>query len=392
MDNDQSNPDYYKDVLRQVLSQSRSNIGFLLGAGCPAAIKDKDGMPLIPAVDNLTTLVCDEVPAILKPVMTLIQEPLAAKLGRSANIEELLTRLRTLMEVFTEDTKPKASEIQALESYMCSRIAETVSVPLPPEGGSPFHALAHWIRQVERPNPVELFTTNYDLLIEQALEETYTPFFDGFVGSTNAFFDIDIVEASTFPSEWTRLWKLHGSINWRSINGNRFTRTSNNEASGTVVIYPSHLKYDQSRKLPFLVMLDRLISFLKKKPCDLFTIGYSFRDEHINALLIDGLARNLSSRVFALMYSDLESYPEATAIAKQRSNLILLGKNGATINRTILRWHPSALVQDNAAEDTIPEFTLGNFVKFGEFLEALTGVRLPETTHTNKAKQHEEAP
>lgn len=36
-----------------------------------------------------------------------------------------------------------------------------------------------WISGTGREHPVEIFTTNYDLLFEQALERTHVPFFDG---------------------------------------------------------------------------------------------------------------------------------------------------------------------------------------------------------------------
>ncbi len=36
-------------------------------------------------------------------------------------------------------------------------------------------------------SPIELFTTNYDLLLEEALEDEEIPYFDGFVGSKKSF-------------------------------------------------------------------------------------------------------------------------------------------------------------------------------------------------------------
>ncbi len=61
---------------------------------------------------------------------------------------------------------------------------------------------------------MEIFTTNYDLLFEQALERTRVPFFDGFSGASEPFFDPSSVASNDLPARWTRLWKLHGSLGW----------------------------------------------------------------------------------------------------------------------------------------------------------------------------------
>lgn len=72
------------------------------------------------------------------------------------------------------------------------------------------------------------------------------------------------------PARWTRLWKLHGSINWEkneeTVNGNKVTRVvrvTREAAAGKVMIFPSHLKFEQSRRMPYLAMLDRLRAFFE---------------------------------------------------------------------------------------------------------------------------------
>ena len=52
----------------------------------------------------------------------------------------------------------------------------------------PHHSLARWISRIDRKVPVELFTTNYDTLIERSLEDERVAVFDGFVGSRRPFF------------------------------------------------------------------------------------------------------------------------------------------------------------------------------------------------------------
>ena len=70
------------------------------------------------------------------------------------------------------------------------------------------------------------------------------------------------------------------------------------------LIYPSHLKYEQSRKMPYLALIDHLSDFLKKDPALLITCGYSFNDEHLNSSLLNALKSNPSSTIIALLFGD----------------------------------------------------------------------------------------
>lgn len=89
---------------------------------------------------------------------------------------------------------------------------------------APHIIFSNWLfrNQASRYSPIEIFTTNYDLLIELALEYKRIPYFDGFVGSINPFLIPECIEAGNIkndqssykPYSWIRLWKLHGSINW----------------------------------------------------------------------------------------------------------------------------------------------------------------------------------
>jgi hypothetical protein len=107
-----------------------------------------------------------------------------------------------------------------------------------------------------------VFTVNYDLLIETALEKLGVAYFDGFVGALHARFRTDLVEATSADSEaWLpsflmRLWKLHGSVNWAWETPGRadVVRLGSAVATGEVAaIYPSDTKYDESRAVSHLL-------------------------------------------------------------------------------------------------------------------------------------------
>jgi hypothetical protein len=195
------------------------------------------------------------------------------------------------------------------------------------------------------------------------------------------------------PNRWARLWKIHGSINWRLERGNTLTR-GEKEPQGEErrVIHPSHLKYVESRKMPYLAMLDRLSSFLSSTTPVLVTCGYSFGDEHLNEVIIQGLQGNPNATVFALLYSSLDKHEKALKLAQTRGNLSLLARDAAIINTRRAKWirvkKPNLtgesrelqqlgiewkLEKDNDLEYHQTCFTLGDFSYFGNFLEDLIG-------------------
>ena len=275
-----------------------------------------------------------------------------------------------------------------MDNAICTEIVDAVRKELP-TSDTAYHKLSAWINAVQREFPVEIFTTNYDLLIEQALESYRVPYFDGFVGSNHPFFDSYSIEENILPPKWARLWKLHGSINWFQSSKNGITRriAQPNEPDLCRVIHPSHLKYDESRKMPYLAMIDRLKNFIKQPHSVLITCGYSFRDEHINAVLSEGLHSNSTAIIFALLHSNLEKYPPAINIANSYSNFNLLGKNAAIIGMKQRVWaektesdFAESGVITKSAENSITDplfcqvvLSLGNFNQFGSQLEEIMG-------------------
>ena len=213
--------------LRQTLSQDKKPVGFFISAGCPLAVSmPEDKSPLIPDVAGLTkyvkekidkeTSVADGAPRSLADAYTqLIGEVI--KTGKeNPNIEDILSFLRGMMQISKGATNIRGfseSELEQLEKIVCRKIAEKLNVNLP-DNKTPYHKLAKWVNNIERDTPIEIFTTNYDLLLEEAFEALKVPYFDGFVGTRFPFFDLRAVEDGLIPNHWTRLWKIHGSINW----------------------------------------------------------------------------------------------------------------------------------------------------------------------------------
>jgi hypothetical protein len=155
-----------------------------------------------------------------------------------------------------------------------------------------------------------LFTLNYDTLIEKAADAEGAVLVDGFVGTLRRIFrpesyDLDFY----FPAQTTEgrvhrfdralhLYKLHGSITWHRCaadweNPYGLYATFYNQdvpEEDDVQIYPSPLKYGQTLGLPYSELFRRFGSAIAQPQSVLFAIGYGFGDEHVNAIIRQALA------------------------------------------------------------------------------------------------------
>jgi len=201
--------------IQQVLSSDKRRVAFFLGAGCPVSIKSLDENILIPDVAGLTTKVCEQLSKseAHKENFKRVIQRLANSNISTPNIEEILTLIRSLSEVAAGGAIDSLTfnTLNELDAEICKITTDIVRARLPNDK-TPYHKLVTWIGGIRRSHAVEIFTTNYDLLMEQALEERRVPYFDGFVGSDCTFFDLSSIEQDELPSRWARLWKVHGSI------------------------------------------------------------------------------------------------------------------------------------------------------------------------------------
>ncbi|MDT4737251.1 SIR2 family protein [Bradyrhizobium sp. WYCCWR 12699] len=402
------------ESLRNHLTQPEANIAFLLGAGTSCAVRipvttigaaeQQQGEPktrsLIPNVAELTEI-------CVKEIRKLDPDGEAKRFGlaydaiekeikpphRAANIEDILSCVRRkLHAIGATDTLSGLSsdDLGRLEKVIRATIAAQVNPdPTSFPAKLPHEDFVRWIARMPRSQPIEIFTTNYDILVETALEAERVPAFDGFVGCNRPFFSHDSLtrpESAPGPA-WTRLWKIHGSINWRldTIGGRqRVVRTEpHNEGE---MILPSHHKYDESRKQPYTALLDRLTRVLERDDAILFVCGYSFSDDHINAIIFDALEAKRRPHVVAMQYAEVEAGSVLADRASRYLNLMALGPRTAHIGGRHGGWRlgelrgashiARAFDLDAAPEGEQPTgdgtFRLGDFARFAEFLGALT--------------------
>jgi hypothetical protein len=248
-----------------------------------------------------------------------------------------------------------------------------------------------WLNILNREYCKEVFTTNYDLIIEKSLEASRIPYFDGFVGAYEPFFWQESVEQSAgrddMTRNWIRLWKIHGSLSWfwkqdsadaaqKIIRVGKFDKTSATDRE--LVIYPSKEKYDSSRRQPFIAYFDRLKSFLLTGELLFLFTGYSFSDQHINDIVFNCLRQN--NRLFCIIFCFKDSEVEALhkLTASSYMNLNVFGPKKAIVNGTLADWQFTKPEKDTEKFDSYwneatSEFKLGDFNQLVHFLITYSG-------------------
>lgn len=381
---------------RDHLARHDKPIAFLFGAGTSCAIRISAGSttePLIPAVVGLTALAKNDACALGEKYAAAweIVEQGCRDNNQAPNIENILSRLRMMMSAIGKTDTLAGLErggIQSLEETVRKSIAKAVTPDLSLVVNFPHRKFARWLAKTSRKNPVEVFTLNYDVLIEHALEIERIPAFDGFVGSYEPFFHPDSlrrIEAAP-GSNWTRLWKMHGSVTWRRTEADGRSRVvrGSPDARGEM-IYPSSQKYDESRQQPYSAFTDRLTRFLEQDDALLVVAGFSFGDEHINNLIFAALESRPRTHVYALQFDELSSETDLMQRAAQRPNMIVISPKTGTIGGRQLMWSPVECptfmnavfeLQEDAPAGGEPaksgNVKIGDFACFCDFLESMT--------------------
>ncbi len=155
---------------------------------------------------------------------------------------------------------------------------------------------------------LNLFTTNYDRLIEYGCDLAGLWVVDRFVGALTPIFrasrlNIDlhynppgIRGEPRYLEGVIRLFKLHGSIDWRLKRkdirryGITFGASSNhpdipNEPLDSVMIYPNAAKDMETAEYPYAELFRDFVAAICRPNSVLVTYGYGFGDAHINRVV-----------------------------------------------------------------------------------------------------------
>lgn len=153
---------------------------------------------------------------------------------------------------------------------------------------------------------MNIITTNYDTLIEDAAESMKWTVFDGFSFSRSPQFDSDMFNWSLvkdvpnvktheniFKKNVINLLKIHGSLTWeRSEKDEHIIRKPKVVVRKPIMVFPSSDKYAQSYQEPYFDLFNKFQNMLQKRNTLLLTIGFSFADNHIARMVLNAIKSN----------------------------------------------------------------------------------------------------
>lgn len=160
------------------------------------------------------------------------------------------------------------------------------------------------------------------------------------------------------PSQFARLWKLHGSVNWER-KGDQIVRIGQPVSKDLpAAIYPSDAKYEESRRVPFLVLQDRFRRALNQPETLVLFSGFRFGDDHLNETMFDAASRCERSEFIAFSFDPITA--DLAARAKATPNMQVIAKNEAIQGGIRADWKgPADDIPDlwEAGQLALPDFT-----------------------------------
>ncbi len=308
---------------------------YLLGAGCSRCANK-------PLIGELTQKVLAEIgdPASalfkkLRPVGT-----------RAANIEDLMNHVIRRSALLSSLSSTET--LGDLSADALAALLKQIQVAIVKVIGLDWAVSQTHARFLSRIQPSlgktrDIFSLNYDTLIEAALDDQRLSYSDGFRGTGRAWFDASTFEeAETGPGQFL-LHKLHGSVTWRRATDGFVRRYSadpgNNEP---VMVYPSEQKYIETRFGVYETLLSRFRARMRgPRPNNtLVTVGYSYGDDHINEAIFDAICfagSNLTVFSFIGPVDGLEAKAEQLKVFEdfrkrcgQRLNLFISDEQALT--------------------------------------------------------------
>lgn len=254
--------------------------------------------------------------------------------------EECNTEIESLVEILPDiknksfyDTKPdieafisyitliektadenKASELKKGREELEKKIRELCTLTLQKDKAPHIDFLNKITARKNNDSRVQIFTTNYDTLFEQAANEAGFVIIDGFSFTqprefSGRWFDLDIVnrektrlkQEESFISKVFHLYKLHGSLTWERENNGKIIQK--NKPDNHLMIYPSSEKYESSYEQPYFEMMSRFQQALRKEETLLIVIGFGFGDKHIRNVVLEAVNQNPSFQLLIVNYN-----------------------------------------------------------------------------------------
>lgn len=321
------------EVVRKALSEALGarNVAFLLGAGCSSMVVDGAERG-IPTMLPLAREFCEAAAAgesrgaagtdgdaprggwafDRAELQLLGGYGLALNGDYARNLERLMETLHALRFVLSRSDDAADAEEVLLVHRMISKVQaflwERCTKGAFSKGDgtvldlyeSFYRRLVLRDRSLPRP---WVFTTNYDLFNERAMDRLALPYANGFSGVVERRFNpatfryalaeqLDIANRKWSAVDgFVYLCKLHGSISWTEDGHGLFPiieRWPQDEPS-KVMIFPTPAKQNSSLGSPYSDLFREFQSRIVREQSVLVTMGYAFGDEHLNNIVYQAL-------------------------------------------------------------------------------------------------------
>lgn len=297
---------------------SAQNVAFLLGAGCSSHQTSEGEQVGIHTMKPLAQEFLSERGSHISAEDKLVLQKFGIDLvapNYEHNLENLMGTLFSVRRVLFNSSKdehadllPKINQfIMKVRSFLLKECTKDILF----QNDSPvletykkfYRKLI--LRDRNLPKPW-IFTTNYDLFNETAMDSLGLPYCNGFSGLVDRVFNPAVFryalaeQLDVSSKKWAvvdgfvYLCKLHGSVNWVEEGDGLFKIKEKQPeqhqfAEKQVMIYPTPAKQNSSLGTPYSDLFREFHSRVVRNHSVLFTIGYSFSDEHINNIIYQAL-------------------------------------------------------------------------------------------------------
>lgn len=288
---------------------SLESVSFLMGAGSSFHL----GAPVIRNIPDGLKEICKD--AISKYFAE----------GVDPSYEDLFNCLQAdkyLAEQSKKCTCSTIATIQAMQKWLfenCNTERTSINEHYTSDKhlfGNRYYYHEMFIKKIlQRPNNLKranLFTTNYDMAFDYALDNLGIHYINGFMGVHNRCFRPEVYEYDLYypgqsisgkvhrAEKVIKYYKIHGSLSWVSTEptfsntyGIKETPLLNDyfsDGKQEIMIYPCVSKKTFTLDLPYSELFRQFSQAISQPQSVLFCIGYSFYDEHINDIIHQALS------------------------------------------------------------------------------------------------------
>lgn len=296
-----------------------TNINFLLGAGASYnPVPKKTHFPLM--ADLLKYIQEDNnvhnfYSNLTKDISTAVgYEEMLVRIydiylyGKDANIEKFLSVLDGVDLYIADDVfrDRVAQQRNLIRELIYDRLMKSdISTVL-----ENYIAFYNGLKNLKEVNGLKnqifnIFTTNYDMMNEMAMENQHIHYYSGFEGIVNrkfnlAYYNYDFVDSfqvnrsniNVTPNHMN-LFKIHGSLSWHMNNGELFEKNPYDQKFLPEIIYPSVDKFSNTNLIiSYSALMRELSNRICQEKTTLFVSGMSMGDEHINKIIENALTIN----------------------------------------------------------------------------------------------------